>query len=87
MHWLELRQHGVYKFPDGTQIVACPCASNRHALYYLSDWKLFGAGEVKADLNAPAFRIVEANSAGQIFRFGMPTRWYLNDLTDTGRTM
>ncbi len=81
-----LREHGVYSFPDGTQVVSRAREAGGSVLYYLADWELFGSFEVEAERNAPAFRIVEANSMGQIFRFGLPTQWYLDDLTDTGHT-
>ena len=83
---IQLRTHGVYSFPDGTEVVACERDHAGPSLYYLSDWNLYGADEVEAEQNAPAFRLLEADSSGLIFRFGMPTRWSLEDLIDTGRT-
>ena len=81
-----IREYGIYTFPDGTRVIARSREPVGTLLYYLSDWQLFGGREVEAERNAPAFRIVEADHAGQIFRFGMRTRWHLDDLSDTGQT-
>lgn len=86
MQQIGLRERGIYAFPDGTRVVVRADEPNKTALYYLSDWELFGGGEVEAERNAPAFRVVEADDDGQIFRFGIPTRGHLYDLTDSGRT-
>ncbi len=81
-----MREHGIYVFPDGTQVVACIGENSRTILYYWDDWKLYGAATVEAESNAPAFRLLEANQMGQITRFSAPTRWHLDDLADTGQT-
>lgn len=83
---VELRDRGIYAFPDGTQVVACAHARDGSYLYYLRDWKLYGAGEVEAERNALAFRLLETDRGGQILMYGYPTRWSVVDLAYTGRT-
>lgn len=80
-----LKDQGIYVFPDGTQVVACAGDARGAVLYYLRDWRLYGADEVRASRNAPAFRLLEADHAGRILMYGYPTRWRVEDLTDTGR--
>lgn len=80
-----LKEHGIYAFPDGTQVVACASARSGSLLYYLRDWKLYGGHEVVADRNATAFRLLETDLAGRILMYGYPTRWTIEDLVDTGR--
>ena len=86
MQVIHIRERGIYSFPDGTLVVAQPREPSGTLLFYLSDWEVFGGAEVQAERNATAFRIIEANADGQILRFGIPTRWQLDDLSDTGRT-
>ena len=86
MQVIHIRERGIYSFPDGTLVVAQPREPSATLLFYLSDWEVFGGAEVQAERNATAFRIIEANADGQILRFGIPTRWQLDDLSDTGRT-
>ncbi|HVF50225.1 MAG TPA: hypothetical protein VNA19_09080 [Pyrinomonadaceae bacterium] len=86
MQGIGLREHGIYAFPDGTQVVACTDESGRTVLYYLTDWRLFGGDEVCSEQNAAAFRIFAASPSNLITRLGQPTRWTLRDLSDTGRT-
>ncbi|HEV2912781.1 MAG TPA: hypothetical protein VGX92_05635 [Pyrinomonadaceae bacterium] len=80
-----LKEQGIYAFPDGTQVVACAGDGRGLVLYYLRDWKLYGAKEVLAERNAAAFRLLEANPTGSILIYGYPTRWTVEDLVDTGR--
>ncbi|HEX8142132.1 MAG TPA: hypothetical protein VF553_06010 [Pyrinomonadaceae bacterium] len=82
---ISLKERGIYAFPDGTQVVACPADGQGSRLYYLRDWKLYGAGEVVAERNAPAFRLLETDSEGRILMYGYPTRWTIEDLVYTGR--
>jgi hypothetical protein len=79
-----LKEHGIYAFPDGTQVVACGHETRGPLLYYLKDWKLYGGSEVVAERNAPAFRLLETDDAGRILMYGYPTRWTIEDLVDTG---
>jgi hypothetical protein len=80
-----LKEHGIYAFPDGTQVVACANDERGVLLYYLKDWKLYGALEVVAERNAAAFRLLETDTAGRILMYGCPTSWTVEDLFDTGR--
>jgi hypothetical protein len=80
-----LKEHGIYAFPDGTQVVACAHDVHGSLLYYLRDWKIYGGSEVVAERNAPAFRLLETDSTGRILMYGYPTRWTIEDLVDTGR--
>lgn len=79
-----LRERGIYAFPDGTQVVVCAADGYASLLYYLKDWKLYGALEVLAERNATAFRLLETDHAGRILMYGYPTRWTVEDLVDTG---
>lgn len=82
-----LRDRGIYALPDGTQVVVCTdSASGATILYYLTDWRLFGGEEIRAERNASTFRILHTSPADLIYRLGQPTRWNLQDLLDTGRT-
>ncbi|HYO62866.1 MAG TPA: hypothetical protein VER08_04340 [Pyrinomonadaceae bacterium] len=81
-----LRECGVYALPDGTRVVACSGGGERPALFYLTDWKLFGGEELCGAPRSSAFRILEAGPDGLIRRLGRPTDWQLADLEDTGRT-
>jgi hypothetical protein len=85
MREISLKERGIYAFPDGTQVVVCSDDRDGSVLYYLRDWKLYGAQEVAAEHNAPAFRLLEANPAGSILMYGYPTHWTIKDLVDTGR--
>jgi hypothetical protein len=80
-----LKERGIYAFPDGTQVVACAAGGRGALLYYLKDWKLYGAMEVLAERNATAFRLLETDHAGRILMYGYPTSWTVEDLVDTGR--
>ena len=80
-----LKERGIYAFPDGTQVVACVGDGCGSLLYYLKDWKLYGAPEVLAERNATAFRLLATDGAGRILMYGYPTRWTVKDLIDTGR--
>ena len=69
-----LRELGVYKLPDGGEYVASSFYSGGCCLYTPSAWVLFAGAELRVD------------SCGRLFRRGMPTRWNVHDLRDTGRT-
>lgn len=81
-----LRERGVYALPDGTRVVACADGGERPALFYLTDWTLFGGEALREPADSSAFRLLDISPDGLIRRLGRPTRWQLTDLHDTGHT-
>ena len=69
----ELRERGIYKLPDGDELVA-GVARGGYALYNLQIWKRYGVPDY------------EVNSQGRLTRMGESTRYGVDDLQDTGRT-
>lgn len=69
-----LRELGVYKLPDGSEYVASIFYSEGSCLYTPPAWELFAGAELRVD------------ARGRLLRRGLPTRWNVHDLRDTGRT-
>ena len=69
-----LRELGIYTLPDGKEYVASTLYSDGCGLYPLSAWWNYGNAEYWAD------------KEGRLLRRGVPTRWGVRDLEDTGRT-
>lgn len=69
-----LRERGIYQLPDKREFVVGMTDRSGFALFELFAWKYRGSAEylVRAD--------------GKILSRGVPTRWSVQDLTDTGRT-
>jgi hypothetical protein len=69
-----LRELGVYELPDGKQYVVSTLYSDGCSLYPLRAWGSYGNAEFWAD------------KKGLLLRRGVPTRWSVRDLQDTGKT-
>ncbi len=70
----ELRERGIYRLPDGEEVVASIGRGGGHALYHPQMWKRYGLPDFEVD------------SHGKLTRMGESTRWHIDDLEDTGRT-
>jgi hypothetical protein len=70
----KLRELGVYELPDGKQYVASTLYSDGCGLYPVRSWGSYGSAEFRAD------------KGGRLLRRGVPTRWSVRDLQDTGKT-
>lgn len=70
-----LRERGVYRLPDKREFVVCTNPNKAYILFPLSAWHYRGCAEyfIRND--------------GRFLSKGLPTRWSIKDLTDTGRTM
>jgi hypothetical protein len=68
------RELGVYELPDGREYVVSSLYSDGCAVYPVRAWGSFGEAEYWAD------------KEGRLLRRGVPTRWSVRDLRDTGKT-
>jgi hypothetical protein len=71
---IELRERGIYTFPDGEEFVASVARGGGYALYDLQVWKRYGMPDYEID------------AKGRMTHVGQSTHWRIEDLTDTGRT-
>lgn len=69
-----LRELGVYELPDGGQYVVSTLYSDGYGLYPVRAWGSYGSAEFRAD------------KEGRLLRRGVPARWGVGDLHDTGKT-
>lgn len=69
-----LRELGVYVLPDGKEYVVSTLYSDGCGIYPVRAWEGFGSAEFRADRE------------GRLLRQGVPTRWSIRDLQDTGKT-
>ncbi|HWS52719.1 MAG TPA: hypothetical protein VN228_01220 [Pyrinomonadaceae bacterium] len=69
-----LRELGVYELPDGRRFVASTIHRDGCALYPVRSWAIYGSAEYWASTD------------GRILSRGVPTRWRVRDLKDTGET-
>ena len=70
----ELRERGIYRLPDGDELVASFARGGRVALYNPQVWKRYGVPDY------------EVSAGGRLTRMGESTRYTAEDLEDTGRT-
>lgn len=70
----ELRERGIYSLPDGSEFVIHAVFRGGYILYTPGGWEFFG------------MHLYEADDSGRIRSNGQPTRWSVEDLTDTSRT-
>lgn len=74
-----LREGGVYRLPDGEELIATNDMRGGYLLYAPEVWAAFG-GRGPAEYDAVVSR-------GEIVTCtGRPTRWRVQDLSDTGQT-
>lgn len=69
-----LRELGIYELPDGQQYVVSTLYADGCSLYPLHAWGNYGNAEFWASKD------------GRLLRGGIPTRWSVRDLKDTGKT-
>ena len=69
-----LRELGIYELPDGREYVVSTLYSDGCSLYPVRAWGSYGNAEFWAD------------KEGRLLRRGIPTRWGVRDLRDTGKT-
>lgn len=70
----EFRELGIYRLPDGREFVICSDERDQYVLFTSQAWDEGGA---------PEYRI---NAEGKLLSRGIPTRWSVDDLSDTGRS-
>jgi hypothetical protein len=71
---IQLRELGLYSLPDGKEYVVSSFYSDGFSLYRTASWESFGNAEYWVSKD------------GKFLRYGLPTRWTIQDLKDTGRT-
>lgn len=69
-----LRERGIYRLPDGEELVASGARGGGYALYNQQIWKRYGVPDYEIDTH------------GRLTRSGESTRLHIDDLEDTGRT-
>jgi hypothetical protein len=69
-----LRERGIYRLPDGEELVASVARGGSYALYDPQVWKRYGVPDY----------IIDAQ--GRMTRLGQSTILTVEDLIDTGRT-
>ena len=70
----QLRERGIYRLPDGDELVASVARGGGFALYNPQVWKRYGVPDYEVD------------PRGRLTRMGESTRYTADDLEDTGRT-
>ena len=68
------RELGIYEFPDGKKFVVSTLHKEGCGLYPVTSWGAYGNVEYWL------------NRDGQIFSRGIPTKWNVHDLKDTGES-
>jgi hypothetical protein len=71
----ELRDRGLYRLPDGAELVASFASRGEgYVLYHPKVWKSYGVPDYRVD------------AQGCLSRMGESTNWRDEDLIDTGET-
>ena len=70
----KLRERGIYRLPDGREVVVSECGAGAYCLFSAATYAAFGLAEYLLDQD------------GRISAGGAPTGWRSEDLADTGRT-
>jgi hypothetical protein len=70
----KLRELGVYELPDNGKFVVSTLYADGCSLYSVRSWGSYGTAEYWVDEN------------GRLLNRGLPTRWCVQDLRDTGET-
>jgi hypothetical protein len=72
----ELRERGLYRLPDGAELIASPAArGGGYALFDQQVWKSNGLPDYDIDVQ------------GRLKKMGESTKWISDDLIDTGQTV
>lgn len=74
MRRIILRERGIYALPDKREFVVRGCARDGYCFCSHEAWEGSGSSEYRL------------NTEGRLLSKGTPTRWRLDDITDTGRT-
>jgi hypothetical protein len=74
MRRIILRERGIYALPDKREFVVRGCGRDGYTFYSDRAWEASGSAEYRL------------NAEGRLLSKGTPTRWRIDDLTDTGRT-
>jgi hypothetical protein len=82
-----LREYGVYRLPDGAEVIVCPSKDKAIPLLLVSDWDSFGEAAITGDAHSTAFQIYHVDISGRILRLGQATKWNSYDLLDTGNNV
>lgn len=69
-----LRECGIYALPDKREFVVRGCRRDGYTFYSHQAGKASSSSEYRL------------NTEGRLLSRGSPTRWRIDDLTDTGRT-
>ncbi|HEX8180304.1 MAG TPA: hypothetical protein VF525_12230 [Pyrinomonadaceae bacterium] len=70
----DLRERGIYRTPDGDELVASVTRGGAYALFNPKVWQRYGVPDYEVD------------AQGRLTRMGESTRLRVEDLQDTGRT-
>ncbi|MFL6212222.1 MAG: hypothetical protein ACJ74W_25495 [Pyrinomonadaceae bacterium] len=71
---MELRERGIYRLPEGEELVASITRGGSYALFNPQIWQRYGVPDYEVD------------AQGRLTRMGESTRLRVEDLQDTGRT-
>jgi hypothetical protein len=82
-----LREYGVYRLPDGVEVIVCPAKDKVIPLLLVSDWDNFGEEAIRGDEHSTAFQIYHVDISGRVLRLSQPTKWNSYDLLDTGNNV
>jgi hypothetical protein len=69
---MKLKEHGIYRLPDSRELIVGRIDTQGYSLYSPQAWKSSGAAEYRV------------HADGRFLSKGIPTRWRIEDLTDTG---
>ncbi|MGA9997708.1 MAG: hypothetical protein WBP93_19995 [Pyrinomonadaceae bacterium] len=76
MQAIELRERGIYKLPDEREFVICRSGDGAgYLLYNLEAWRRHALPDYRTQVS------------GRTLSRGVVTRWRMEDLQDTGRTI
>lgn len=75
MPLIKLKERGIYTLPDGRELIIGRISEQGCSLYLPQTWKSYGIAE---------YRI---HQDGRLLSKGIPTRWRIEDLKDTGRVI
>lgn len=71
---IKLREGGLYALPDGREFILSARGGSGYSLFTAQAGERFISAQYRLDIE------------GRILSKGLPTRWRVTDLRDTGRT-